>query len=107
VEHVVPGLIFGCLGVALSWYVSRSFLHFKRTGSIRLSVRPGWAPLGGWQPLMSLFKVAFTARNEEAWRTELRAVWAVYIFLVMCGLLAVGLLVGGYSYLRYGHGLGN
>jgi len=101
----VPGLVFGCLGVALLWYVPYSFLRFKRTGAIRLSIRPAWTPLGGWQPLMSLFKIAAKAHNEEVRVSELRKPWAAYLFLVMCGLLAIILLIGAYSYLRYGHGL--
>lgn len=107
VSHVVPGLIFGGLGVALLWYVLRSFLRFKRTGSIRVSVSLGWSPLGDWAPIAWLFRSSFSDRDESAKSREVRGAWAVYPFLVVCVLLALALLVAGYDYLRFGHGIGN
>lgn len=107
VNHVVPGLLFGGLGVALLWYVPRSFLRFKRTGSIRVSVRPAWTPFGGWQPLVSGLRSAFQDRKEEVHTSDLRRARSVYPYLGACMLLAILLLVTGYHYLRFGHGFGN
>jgi hypothetical protein len=107
VSHVVPALIFGGLGVALLWYVPRAFVQFKRTGSIRVSIRPGWTPLGEWQPLGSVLKAAVQDRKEDVKTSELRRAWEVYPFLGACVLLAVALLAGGYHYLRFGRGFGN
>ena len=106
-NHVAPGLIFGGLGVALLWYVPRAFLQFKRTGSIRVSIRPAWTPFGEWEPLVSVLKAGAQDRKEEVKTSELRRAWTVYPFLGACVLLAVALLVGGYDYLRFGHGIGN
>jgi hypothetical protein len=107
ISHVVPALIFGGLGIALLLYVPRSFLQFKRTGSIRVSIRPAWAPFGEWQPLGSVLKAAGQDRKEEVRSSELRRPWAVYPFLGACVLLALALLAGGYHYLRFGQGFGN
>jgi hypothetical protein len=106
-SHVVPALIFGGLGVALLWYVPRSFQRFKRTGSIRVSIRPGWSPFSEWEPLVSVLRSGVQDREDEVKTPELRRASAVYPFLGMCGLVAVVLLVAGYDYLRFGHGIGN
>lgn len=107
VSHVVPALILGGLGVALLWYVSRSFLRFRRTGSIRVSIRPAWTPFGGWEPLVSVVRSATQDRKEEVHASELRRAWAVYPFLGACVLVAVALLAGGFHYLLFGHGFGD
>lgn len=107
VSHVVPALIFGGLGVALLWYVGRSFLRFRRSGSIRVSIRPAWTPFGGWEPLVSGLRSAVQDREEEARTSELRAPWAVYPFLGGCVMFAAVLLAAGYHYLRFGQGFGN
>lgn len=107
VSHVVPALIFGCLGTALLGYVARSFLRFRRSGSIRASIRPGWTPFGEWEPLASGLRAAVQNRKEEVEAAELRRPWAVYPFLGGCVLIALALLAAGYHYLRFGQGFGN
>jgi hypothetical protein len=107
VSHVVPALIFGGLGVALLWYVPRTFLRFRRTGSIRVSIRPAWTPFGEWEPLVSGFRSAIHDRKEEVKTSELRRAWAVYPFLGACVLLALALLAGGFHYLLFGQGFGD
>ena len=54
---------------------------------------------------MSLLRIATQERKEEVEATELRRGWSVYPFLGVCLLLAVALLVAGYDYLRFGHGM--
>ena len=107
VSHVVPAVIFGGLGVALLWYVPRSFLRYRRTGSIRVSIRSGWSPFGEWESLVCGLWCAARDPDEKLESTERRRAWAVYPFLGLCGLLACLLFVAGYDYLRFGHGLGN
>lgn len=107
VSHVVPALVFGGLGVALLWYAARSFARFKRTGSVRVRIRPAWTPFDGWQPLVSGLRSALEERQEEVEASDLRRPWTVYPFLGACVLLAAALLVAGYHYLRFGHGIGD
>ncbi|MBW8750334.1 MAG: hypothetical protein JF565_02780 [Propionibacteriales bacterium] len=103
-NRLVPGAIFGGAGVALLWYVARSFVQWKRTGSLRVSVSLGWSPLGDWAPLAWLFRASFSERDEPAKTRELRRSSAVFSFLAACVVLAVILLIAGYHYLRFGQG---
>jgi len=107
VGHVVPALVFGSLGVALLWHVVRSFLRFRRTRSINVSIRLGWTPFGDWDPLVSGLRAAIQDRKEEVKASELRRAWVVYLFLGACVVLAAALLAAGYHYLRFGQGFGS
>jgi hypothetical protein len=107
VSHVLPALIFGGLGVVLLWQVGRSFLRFRRSGSIRVSIRPAWTPFGDWETLVSGLRPAVQDRKEEARASELQRPWAVYSFLGAGALFAALLLGAGYHYLRFGQGFGN
>jgi hypothetical protein len=106
-SHVLPALIFGGIGVALLWYVPHSVLRFRRTGSIRVSIRPAWTPFGDWEPMVSGLKAATHDREDDLEKSELRRARTVYPFLAACSLLALALLLAGYDYLRFGHGIGN
>lgn len=101
---LIPGVILGGAGVALIWYVARSFSQWKRTGSLRVSVNLGWSPLGDWAPLAWLFRSSFSEREEPPKTRELRRGWVVSLFLVACVVLAVVLLMAGYHYVRFGQG---
>jgi len=108
VRHVVPGLILSSLGVALLWYVPRSFVRFRRTGFTKVSsIRLGWTPFGDWDPLVSGLRSAVQGRKEEVKTSELRRPWVVYLFLGASVVLAAALLMSGYHYLGFGQGFGS
>lgn len=103
-NHLVPGVIFGGAGVALTRYVASSFLQWKRTGSMRTSVRVSWSPLAEWGLLAWLLNSSSGERGEPEKTRELRRARAVFSFLAVCAVLAALLLITGYHYLRFGRG---
>lgn len=101
-SHIAPFLAFGALGLYAIWYAGRSFVAWRRDGSLGVRNRIRWMPLGaaaatviGW--------AKGTDPTDDRRVHELQHPVVIVVWLIVCLAFAATTLFAAYDFLRFGH----